>query len=442
MTNCGALQVLARCRLLENLTAVMKLPRLSTPDIVGRLVPITLAQIVGLACGVAGVKLVTQLVPPADYGTYGVFLTFTPLGMWVVHAGLIKFVNRHWAASPDRAALLREVAQAALRKTRWLFLAAAAAAVAMAGRGWPGLLPVVFLSATLLSCGAIAQAALQAAREHWRDLTVSNTASVTRSFLPPLLYAAAGGSMIALYSGFCLHALAFALAGVWALRRCWRTGARASSKLTAVYDGPLFTVLAVTGWAVAGSNRWIMVLFFGPARTGFFAMAGNLALLVTAMLGTIFIQYFQPGFFAASSEDPGPRRALARRVDRVALAYVLLSLAGLAALRLVAPLLIGTLIGENYRPALEYLIPAGGFAIAISTGLFYHSLLLAGRREPACGPVELTTAGVLVAGGLAAAGLGETWFLRWLTFTPVLPWIVTRPLARHFFFKPGSADTL
>jgi O-antigen/teichoic acid export membrane protein len=43
-----------------------------------RLVLITLSQMVGLACGLIGVKIVTRLVPPADYGLYGIFLTFTP----------------------------------------------------------------------------------------------------------------------------------------------------------------------------------------------------------------------------------------------------------------------------------------------------------------------------------------------------------------------------
>ena len=183
-----------------------------------------------------------------------------------------------------------------------------------------------------------------------------------------------------------------------------------------------------------------MVAFFGPAATGFFALAGNLALLVTAMLGTVFLQYFQPGFFASASEDPARRRALARHVDHVAAAYTVMALIGLVAVRMVAPLLIGSLIGENYRPALAWLIPAGGFAVAVATGLFFHSLLLAGKRERACGRVDLTSALVLVAGSLGAASAGESWFLRWLTLTPVIPWIVNRPLARRCFFTPASAD--
>jgi hypothetical protein len=194
------------------------------------------------------------------------------------------------------------VARAAIRKTCWLLPAAVAAAVLTARRDWLLFVPAVFSAAALLSCGALAQAALQASREHWRDLAVSSTSSVTRSFVPPLLYAAAGGSVLALCSGYCIHALALATAGAWALRRHWQAPAVGERNLTPVYEGPLFTVLAAAGWTLAGMNRWTLALFFGPAETGYFVLAGNLAVLVPSMLGTVFLQYFQPGFFAARSE--------------------------------------------------------------------------------------------------------------------------------------------
>ncbi|HUJ42884.1 MAG TPA: hypothetical protein VLW52_04670 [Opitutaceae bacterium] len=415
----------------------MKPALLFVPGDVGRLVPITLSQLVGLACGIAGVKLVTRLVPPGDYGAYGVFLTFAPLGMWVVHAGLIKFVGRHWAAARDRRALLGEVARAALRKMPWLVLAAAGAAGLMSARAWLEVFPAVFLAAALLSCGALAQAALQAARENWRDLAVSSAGSATRSFVPPLLYLVAGGSVLALYGGYCLHALTLACAGAWALRRYWRAAAPARREITPVYEGPLFVGLALTGWTLAGFSRWVMALWFGPAETGFFVLAGNLATLVPSMLGTISLQYFQPGFFAAATEAVEPRRALARHVDVVALGHAAVALAGLAALRLVAPLFVGPIIDEHYRPALGLLMASGCAALAVTTGLFYHSLLLAGKRERACGPVELTAAVVLIGGGLATAACGEAWFLRWLLVSPVVPWLVNRPLARRHYFRPA-----
>jgi len=329
------------------------------------------------------------------------------------------------------------VLASAWRKAPWLALAAGVAAGLVAGRGAAPVFPIVLLAALLLSGGTIAQTALQAARQHWRDLAVSATGSVTRSFVPPLLYAAAGGSVLALYGGYCLHALALAAAGAWALRAYWRPAGPPSPRLAPAYEGPMFIALSSAGWILFSLGRWIMAAFFGADETGYFVLAGNLATLVPTMLGTVTLQYFQPGFFADGSEDPVRRRALAARVDRVALGHAALALAGLAALRLVAPWLIGPLISARYAAAVPWLLPAGCAMLGLTTGLFYHSLLLAGRRERACGPVELTAAAVLVAGGLGSAALGKAWFLRWLLVSALVPWLVNRPLARRRFFRPA-----
>ncbi len=401
-----------------------------------RLLPIVLGQAVGLLCGVAGVKVTSSLVSPADYGVYGIFLTFAPLGMWVVHAGLIQFVSRQWAEATDRGALLRAVLAAAWRKTPWLAVAAGVAAGLIAGRGAWVVFPAVLLAALLLSGGAIAQTALQAARQHWRDFAVSATSSVTRSFVPPLLYAAVGGSVFALYGGYCVHALALALAGAWALRAYWRPAAPSVEPLAPAYEGPLFIVLAATWWMLAGLGRWLVAAFFGADAAGYFVLAGNLAVLVPSMLGTIALQYHQPEFFATASG--GSLRHLATRIDRVALGHAGLSLGGLVALRLIAPTLIGPLINARYEAALPWLLPTGCFATATITSVFYHSMLLAARRERACLPTDLATAGVLAGGAIATAAIGMDWFARWLTLTPLVPWMLTRPLARRHIFTLGA----
>lgn len=407
-----------------------------------RLLPIMLAQAAGFACGVAGVTIASRLIAPEVYGAYGVFLTLTPLGVSVVHAGLVKFVARHWAASENRPGLLREIARAATRKLPLLAAAALAATWlapglnATAGTWWGGWL-LLFAGASLLSAGWLGQTALQAGREHWRDCGVSAAGSVTRSFAPPLLYAAAGGSLAALQAGFVAHALVLALAAKWALRKHNRPAATPSAdrQLTAVYDGPLFMVLAVAAWVLTAANRWIVAGFFGNEAAGFFTLAGNIAIIVTSMLGIMFVQYWQPAVFAMRSQTAGERRALASCVDIVAVTYALCGLAGLGFLHVIAPWLTGPVIGEKYAGALGMIAPAGCFGIAVVTGQFFHMLLLAGHRERACVAVDLSGAVVLVAGGvIAACAGGETWFWRWLLVTPVVPWLLQRTLARRALF--------
>lgn len=406
----------------------------SGPDLPRRLVPIIAGQAFGLGCGVAGIHLTTALVPPERLGPYSIFLSFAPVGMWAVHAGVIKYTARHWAGADHRPALLRQITRAAARKLPWLLLACAVGAWVSGGIGVGLLLPLLFVTATLLSIATLTQTALQAARDHWRDTAVLAAAALTRSFLPPLLFFAAGGSAIALYLGFSLHAVIFAAAGLWALSGTLHatTGApRVPAAVPEVYEGPLFIGLAVTGWTLLSLGRWVTAWFFGPTETGYFALASNLATLAPAVLATIFLMYVQPLLFAAKIESVEERRALARRVDRVALFHATGALAGLVVLRLLLPWLIGSLIDVRYAGIIERVLPAGCFALAITTGQFYHVMLLAGRREAGCGPSELSAAAVLIAGTVIAAALGMEWFLRWLLISPVVPWLVNRPLARR-----------
>lgn len=409
-----------------------------------KLLPITLAQLAGLACGIAGVKLASTLVTPEDYGRYGVFLTFTPLGMWVVHAGLIKFTSRHWAGAADRPALWRDLMRTAVRYLPWLALTSVAAAFLLAGSGLLGVLPLVFLAAAALSFGNLSQTALQADRRHWSDFSVSLGGSVTRTFVPLLLYWMLNGPALALYGGFALHAVFY---GVLAVSIAWpgktTHAAPGTTEAPAVamsaYAGTMFQVLALAGWMLAGLNRWLVALFFGATAAGHFTLAGNIAVIIPSMLGSVFTQYFQPEFFAMPHATVNERLNLLRRVDRVARNFTALAFTGVFVLWLALPSLEGVLIDARYLPALAYVLPAGCFFIATSTALFYHQLLLACQRESACLRVDLAFAGVLLAGGLIAAAVGRTAFAGWLLATPVVPWLLNRALARRVLLSTETS---
>jgi O-antigen/teichoic acid export membrane protein len=404
-----------------------------------RLLPIALSQVVGLACGIAGVKITSQLIAPSDYGTYGLFLSCAPLGMWVIHAGLLKFVSRHWADSPDRQSLLREIFRAGAGKLPWLALATLAATLLLLPAHWLPGWPLLFAAAALLSFAAFAQISLQAVRRHWADFTVSAAGSLTRTLLPPLLYVTTSHTLSALFTGFVGHTLTLALVGLWFVRKenhlAPATPVAAPRQLESVYEGHLFIALSVASWTLTAVNRWIVAGFFGADAAGFFTLAASLTIIVASMPGTIFIQYAQPGLFAAPSITLDDRHALARRIDRIALAYTLLALCGVFALRLLSPWLIGPFIAEAYRDSLPFILGAGCFAIAATAAQFYHVLLLAGKRERACGPVDLSTAAILIAGGVISAAAGESWFTHWLTVTPLIPWLLTRPLARRYLLR-------
>jgi len=194
-------------------------------------------------------------------------------------------------------------------------------------------------------------------------------------------------------------------------------------------------MLAVSAWVLTAVNRWIVAGFFGGESAGFFTLAGNVAVIVTGILGGIFMQYWQPVFFAMPADSVNARRALARRVDAVALGYAVCGMAGVVALHVLFPRLIGILIGAKYTGSLAMIAPAGCFGVALITGQFFHAMLLAAHKERSCATADLSGAALLVGGGVLAAALGgEAWFLRWLLVTPLVPWVVNRTLARQSTF--------
>lgn len=407
--------------------------KISPRDLRQRVLPILASQAVGLACGLLGVRLTSRWVLPADYGLYGVFLTLTPLGMTVVFGGLIKFASREWPVTADRGGVLRGALGGALRKFPWLVLATVVAAFAMPTSQPVLLAAALLVSASLLFVVQLTQTLLQSAREHWEDFVLSALGSATRALAPPLLYVVTAAGLGALLGGFTLHAFLTAFVASFLLRRWWRQPAHApgASTLGPTYGGSMFMLLAAVGWVQAGWHRWIVAWFLGAETSGQFVLASNLGALLPSMLGVMLLQFFQPGWFTTAVATDEDRRQLLARVDRVALLFTVAGLALSAALHFAMPLLIGTLIGNAYAPAAAYVFGTGCLATAMATGIFYHVLLLAARRERACGVVDLSGALCFGIGGLAAVVAGGTWLNAWLWSSPLVPWIANRTMARR-----------
>ncbi len=408
--------------------------KLSRQEFNLHMLPILLAQGFGVLCGIVGVKVTSQLVSPEDFGRYGIFLTFTTTGAVVVHAGLIKYVSRHWAGAENRAALFAGIYQSWKRKLPWLLLPAIGGGMVL---GSPGAMAGIMIAAALLTLFAVVQAALQAARKNWQDCGLSAIGALTRTFGPPLLYFASGGQWFGLWLGFAGHALVTTASGLWALHGYWGVGKGKALPLATdpAYTGGLFVTLAITAWILNSMTRWLVAACFGAETAGHFTLASNVALIVPTVLGGIFIQYLQPVLFLRADQPEATHAGLLRFVDRMALSYTLVSLLGLVVLNWITPFLVGPIIDPAYLPALVWIFPAGCFGLNLITGQFYHTVLLAARRESACGPVDLVTAAVLVIGCGISAGLGETAFRWWLFGSTLIPWLVKRPLAHRALFK-------
>ncbi len=402
-------------------------------DLRQRLLPIFLSQAVGLVCGIIGVRLTSRLVDPADYGTYGVFVSLVPIGSGVIYIGLVKFVSRHWHGASDRPGLLRAILADSLRKMPWL-LAACAIAAAVVSPKQPAIFgALLFACAFLLTLTYLLQAALQADRDHWRDFGVSASLSMTRSFLPPLLYFTTGAGLRALLFGFLGQAFVGVLIGAWNIRRWWRRPASTPGRapLDSQYSGYRFAAIALAGWIVLGLNRWLVASFYGAESAGYFTLAGNIGVILPSMLGLVLLQFLQPLWFAHGHDSLAERRALLRTVDRAALFFTALAVSLIAGLQAAMPHLIGPLVSTRYEPAVGFVLATGLFATGLTVATFYHTMLLAAKRETACTAADLGGAACLMSGCLISAMAGLEWFKGWLMLTPLVPWLVNRSLARR-----------
>lgn len=402
-------------------------------------VPIMSAQLIGLVCGIIGLRINSHLLPPATLGIYGVFLTFAPIGAWVVHAGLAKYLMRYWATSTDRSTMGRQVVRIWFRRLPWLLGGAVVAGLSMqplVPESFSMITGALFVATASSASLSLIHAALQAERAHWQDLCVSGWSSLSRTLLPPLWFAASGGLMATLWWGFGLHALSTALLGILIMRRYWQPGSPATAPppaIPAVYRGSLFIVLSLATWSLTGLNRWLVAGFFGETEAGFFTLASSMAVIGVTMISNAWIQYVRPGLFALGDGEPGQSARLPGHTDRIALAYT--AAAGIALWGIIqtAPWLLGWLIDPRYEPAFRWLLPSGCFAIALNTMHFFHLFLLAAKRERASARPELITAAVLILGGLISASFGLAALRGWLIASPVVAWTLTRSLAHRIF---------
>ena len=403
---------------------------LSLPADRHRALPILLNQAIGLVAGLAGIRLASELVAPTDYGVYGLVVSLVPFGHGVVMAGLLKAVSREWAATDDRGGLLRTVATRATKRLGWIALGALLAAGAIAPRAAWWMAPALAVIATLHVIIQTTQLTRQAAGQNWQDCGITAGIATLRSIVPPLLYLATGWGLPALVAGFSVHAVVVAAICLVVLHGDWRQARpNAQPTLAEPYTGSLFAGLAIASLVVITFPRWLALHVFDAETGGYFGLAANVASIAPSMLGTMALQYFQPGWFRREHPDAAARDALARAADRVTALYTGAGLLATAALHALMPVLIGPLIDARYAAAAGFIAPAGCAMTAITAGYFYHAALLASRRERACARVDLTGVAVLLAVALGGALVSVEAF-RWaLGLSPVIPWLVNRPLA-------------
>ncbi|MBI2516065.1 MAG: hypothetical protein HYV95_04050 [Opitutae bacterium] len=395
--------------------------------------PIAASQIVAVVCGLAGVHLTTRWVRPEEAGTYGLFLSLTPLGAMLTHAGLIKHFSRHWVGAPDRRSYLRVWLRASLWASAVLLagvLLAGAARLIQPRTGWA--VAALFIAT---SAGAYAQSfqlGVQSAARYWTDFGLTFFGSTTRTFVPLLAIWGTGAGVAALAGGYALHAVGFAgLAGVVVLRlsRNPVSGSAAGEQpaslrayqMVFLFHGALVLVNQ-------GVVRWSASFAFDDATLGYITLAANLAAVGPSLASGALWQFSYPRLLAQKRDaGMGPMQRLA---DLTLALYVLACLGGGLLLAGLLPLLPGTLVANAYLPALRFVLPLFSFYAGLcGLTLLQGELLVLDRPRAALRFAALGTA-LLAGGTLAFALLSPARLIAWWWYSfaaALLPlWIALR----------------
>jgi O-antigen/teichoic acid export membrane protein len=421
------------------------------------LLPIALNQAGTLMFGMLGISLVSHLVPERVYGAYGLFLTLTQVGLLLTHSGITNHASRYWQREGAQAG---SYARFLLGRAIWLTAPLGGVLLVVMilqalSRGdivWLELWPLLVVSNLVLAVCNLASMALNASERHWAVLTLNGLASLGRATLPVGLALLFGPTLSSLSFGYALHGMVVALAIVL-LFRGMKLAVPAKPAHLAQWRGELrdfgrpFVLMGAGGWLLLNADRWVVAFAFGEERLGVFNLASNIGSIVPGLVCAGLMQWVFPAVFRASDRAQSEQdwRRLARKCDQLTLLFLGLTLAGLAALQLLGPFLVGWLIGARYAASMPLLVPGGMAVVAAQTNQFQYLLLQGQHNSSGMVKVMLVLAAIRTAGSVVAGAISWPVFLGWLLSSTLLvawlgrTWIQRMALAN---FQPVRAESL
>lgn len=328
--------------------------------ILGETVWVLLGQGLSALATLAGLRLITEFVPPLVYGTVALALGVVALAHGLAAGPLMQAVLRLYpeVARAGGEQTLRREALRALRKPAGLALAALAAAGAAwwlhrPHDGWAvGAAVLLFVIEIARSVEITFSNAARRQREMAWLMIADAWARPLCAVAGVWVFGAHAGSVLAGY----LSGAVLALAGFWAVRRASQRGGVQPAAVPAVapelsqrlwaYAWPL-TALPLIGWVSGQADRYLIGAFAGVAQAGLYAALYGLASKPFLMLSaSVELVLRQPYYGRVSAGD----RAGARRALRVWLAAVIGGAAALCGLIVIwhAPL-AGLLLAAEYR---------------------------------------------------------------------------------------------
>ena len=392
-----------------------------------------------MACGIAGVRWSSSLVAPEILGHYSLLVATHLFGVSVTHQGFIRHAQRYWTRGRRASKYAQLLLGTAARPTGWLAIGLAGVTVvlylmtqgAIGAAWWPWMLAINLLTVI----AHLIHAALQAEERYWSHFALSTFGAAARSFLPLLLASLAGASLAVLAGGFAVHAFLWALVALCFLGQSWQRTDAAEAIESPQGMLTAFMGVGMFAWLAGMAPRWFAALALNPETTGYFMLAMNLAMFVPTSVSLIGHSYSFPPLFAAGRAGADDA-TLSKMTQRTVGIVLLVGQTGLLALAAMGPLLVGAIVHPRYAPSMDWLLPAGGAALANITSPLFCNALMARNRADACLRLTGWSAGFRVALVGALALVGDIDAFRWglglLAWpTAILEWWLMRRLLQR-----------
>ncbi len=321
----------------------------------------------------AGIRLLTEIVPPAVFGEFSLWLGIVALAAAGLANPTMQAMLRYYPeyALQGNGGLVKTVAREQLTKLiTWTLPAFLAGAIAALMFGWANMTVLGLLIALVAVEIARMQntALLNAARAH-RAYGIWVVAEAWgRPFLAWTLVKLMGVSLTLVLAGFLLASLC-----VWAAMRRFvphdRTVHIAITEQSALVDRfwkyslPLLP-LGLLGWVSGMADRYMIGALLSPADVGLYVAIYGLASRPMLMFGGIVETTIRPAYQSALVE--GDNRRAHNYLRKWMLLIVLGSIMAIAFTWAGHPWLAHILLGERYR-SVSYLLPwiVGGYALLI-----------------------------------------------------------------------------
>lgn len=370
---------------------------------------------------VVGVRLLTEAMPPSEYGLLALAMTIGTLGLQVLLLPLTTSALRFFAPAQEAGdlrgflAAVKRLVLASVAIVAALALVTIAVMFAVSQSLWVPLTIASFVFTLFTGVSAVADGLQNAARHRVTSAIHSGLGPWLR-FLAAvaLMHLTARATSAVAMAGYAAATGVVFVSQMWFVRRqivSLATGAAVDPKRwqTAMlsYGWP-FASWGIFTWAQLASDRWALGTFATAADVGYYAVVYQLGFYPIHMAYSLLGQVLAPILFARAGDGSDAVRVegAVRLNARLAMVMAALTAAGAALAALMHPLVGRLLLAPEYRGVTHYLpwmVVAGGlYAIGQTVSHFF----MISNRSAALAAPKIGTA-IL---GILFSFAGAKWF--------------------------------